>query len=71
MATATKSQGKTSFVREFLQNNPQANARAVNQAWTAGGMKGTISHPVISEVRKQLGITGSQPGRTRKAAKAR
>ena len=45
MAVATKSQGKTGFVRKFLQNNPQANAKAVNEAWTAAGMKGTISHP--------------------------
>ena len=71
MATATKSQGKTSFVKEFLHDNPQANAKAVNEAWTAAGMKGTISHPVISEVRKQLGLTGKLPGKTRKAAKGK
>src|SRR5271157_2568941 len=67
--TATESQGKTSFVKEFLQGNPQANAKAVNEAWTAAGMKGTISHPIISQVRKQLGLTGNLPGKTRKAAK--
>ena len=37
VATATKSQGKTSFVKEFLQNNPQAKAGDVNEAWTAPG----------------------------------
>ena len=67
--TATESQGKTSFVKAFLQDNPQAKAKAVNEAWTAAGMKGTISHPVISVVRKQLGLTGNLPGKTRKAAK--
>ena len=67
--TATESQGKTSFVKEFLQGNPQANAKAVNEAWTAAEMKGTISHPIISQVRKQLGLTGNLPGKTRKAAK--
>jgi hypothetical protein len=67
--TATESQGKTSFVKEFLQGNPQANAKAVNEAWTAAGMKGTISHPIISQVRKQLGLTGNLPGKTRNAAK--
>jgi hypothetical protein len=71
MATATKSQGKTSFVKEFLQNNPQGNTESVNQAWTAAGMKGTISHPVISEVRKVLGLIGNQPGKTKKTAKAK
>ena len=70
MATiATATPGKTSFVKEFLQGNPQANARAVNEAWTAAGMKGTISHPIISQVRKQLGLTGNLPGKTRNAAK--
>ena len=67
--TATAAPGKTSFVREFLQGNPQANAKAVNEAWTAAGMKGTISHPIISQVRKQLGLTGNLPGKTKKAAK--
>jgi len=67
--TATAAPGKTSFVKEFLQGNPQANAKAVNEAWTAAEMKGTISHPIISQVRKQLGLTGNLPGKTRKAAK--
>src|SRR5271165_1906902 len=67
--TATAAPGKTSFVKEFLQGNPQANAKAVNEAWTAAGMKGTISHPVISVVRKQLGLTGNLPGKTRNAAR--
>jgi hypothetical protein len=71
VATATKSQGKTSFVKKFLQNNPQANAKAVNQAWTAAGMKGTISHPIVSDVRKQLGLVGTQPGKTRTAGRAK
>jgi len=71
MATATKSQGKTSFVKEFLHDNPQGNTKAVNEAWTAAGMKGTISHPIISEVRKQLGLTGNLRGKTRTAAKGK
>jgi hypothetical protein len=71
VATATKGQGKTSFVKEFLRNNPDGNAKAVNQAWTAAGMKGTISHPVISDVRKEMGLIGNQPGKTRKATGAK
>jgi hypothetical protein len=61
---ATKSQGKTGFVQKFGQNNPQANAKAVNQAWTAAGMRGTISQPVISDDRKKLGLVGNQAGKT-------
>jgi hypothetical protein len=71
MATATKSQGKTSFVKEFLHDNPQANAKTVNEAWTAAAMEGTISHPIISQVRKQLGLTGNLRGKTRTAAKGK
>ncbi len=67
--TATESQGKTSFVKAFLHDNPQAKAKAVNEAWTAAGMKGTISHPVISVVRKQLGLTGNLRGNSKIAAK--
>ena len=67
--TATAAPGKTSFVKEFLQGNPQANAKAVNEAWQAAEMKGTISHPIISQVRKQLGLTGNLPGKTRNAAR--
>src|SRR5271157_3485646 len=67
--TATAAPGKTSFVKEFLHGNPQANAKAVNEAWQAVGMKGTISHPIISQVRKQLGLTGKLRGKIRTAAK--
>ncbi len=66
--TATATPGKTSFVKEFLHNNPRANAKAVNEAWTAAGMKGTISHPIVSQVRKQLGLTGKRRGKTRTVA---
>jgi len=67
--TVTATPGKTSFVKEFLQRNPQANAKAVNEAWTAAGMNGTISHPIISEVRKQLGLTGDLRDNSKTVAK--
>jgi hypothetical protein len=69
VAVATKSQNKTSFVKDYLKGNPQAKSTAVNEAWTAAGMKGTISHTVVSEARKQLGLIGNQPGKTGKATK--
>ena len=68
---ATATPGKTSFVKEFLHDNPQANARAVNEAWTAAGLKGTISHPIISQVRKQLGLTGNLRGNSETAAQGK
>jgi hypothetical protein len=71
VAVATNSQNKTGFVKKFLQNNPQANTNAVNQAWTAAGMKGTISHPIVSEQRKLLGLTSNRSKETKPAAKAK
>jgi hypothetical protein len=56
--TATVTPGKTSFVKEFLNDHADATARDVNEAWTKAGMQGTISHPVISEVRRKLGMIG-------------
>jgi hypothetical protein len=70
VAAATKSPGKTDFVKKFLQRKPQANTKAVNQAWKAAGMQGTISHPIVSDVRKQLALAGNQPGNAKTAVKA-
>ncbi|MGO9596733.1 MAG: hypothetical protein ACLP7Q_01795 [Isosphaeraceae bacterium] len=67
MATVTVS--KTTFVKEFLHDHPEGNTKAVNEAWKAAGMEGAISHPIISEVRKQLGLTGNRPGKPIKPAK--
>ena len=67
--TATATPGKTSFVKDFLYANPQGTTKTVNEAWQAAGMKGTISHPIISQVRKKLGLTGKLPGKTRNAAR--
>ena len=70
MATiVTATPGKTSFVKQFLNDHPDGTTKTVNEAWQAAGMKGTISHPIISQVRKQLGLTGNLPGKTRNAAR--
>jgi hypothetical protein len=58
VATASKTQSKTSFVRKYLQNNPQANVKAVNEAWAAARMNGTIGDTLFYEMRKQLGLSG-------------
>jgi len=69
MATATNSPGKTSFVKQFLSDHPEGTSKTVNEAWQAAGFDGTISHPIISEMRKKLGLTGKLPGKARTAAK--
>lgn len=60
-ATATRSLGKTGFVKEYLNDNPQANARAVNGAWAAAGFEGTISPTLVNRMRSEFGLTGNIP----------
>jgi hypothetical protein len=68
MPTATRrNQGKTSFVKEVLVDNPLANARAVNDAWAEQGMEGTISDTLVNKMRSELGLTGNLRGKRRSA----
>jgi hypothetical protein len=63
--TATASPGKTSFVREFLHDHPDANTREVNEAWTAAGMEGTISRTLVNKTR--IKVTGKGLAKTTRA----
>jgi hypothetical protein len=53
--------GKTGFLKEFLNDYPQANSRAVNQAWAAAGFEGTISPTLVTRMRSEMGLTGNIP----------
>jgi hypothetical protein len=55
MATVTVRGDKTRFVNEFLAKNPRGNLRTVNEAWTAEGMRGTVSKSVVDKIRAKLG----------------
>ncbi|MGC8642520.1 MAG: hypothetical protein ACP5XB_21910 [Isosphaeraceae bacterium] len=68
--TATVTPGKTDFVKVYLSDHPDATAREVNEAWTDAGMPGTISHPVVSQVRRTLGMISKPRARTRKTSAA-
>jgi hypothetical protein len=57
---------KTSFVRDFIQKNPTANRKSVEEAWLAAGNEGPISSALVSTLRSKLGLTGG-----RKAAASR
>jgi hypothetical protein len=59
MATATKSPNKTSFVQDFLKDNPKGNAKAVNEAWAAEGMTGSIGATLVNKMRSDMGLTGN------------
>jgi len=60
--------GKTSFVKEFLNDNPQGNVKAVNKAWTKAGMSGTISSTLVNKTRALLGLTGNLSGKSKTKA---
>jgi hypothetical protein len=67
MAPKTKGQGKSAFVRDFIQKNPTANRKAVEEAWQKAGHEGPISSALVSNLRRQLGLIGS-PGSSPKDA---
>jgi hypothetical protein len=58
-ATKARNQGKTSFVKELLIDHQMANTKAVNEAWKAAGMEGTISETLVNKMRSVLGLTGN------------
>ena len=73
MATATKNQNKTSFVQDFLKDNPKGNAKAVNEAWAAAGMTGSIGATLVNKMRSDMGLTGNLRAKSmpKTAAKAK
>ena len=67
MPTSASSPGKSMFVKEFLNDHPQGNVSAVNEAWEASGFEGTISPALVNQIRATLGLTGNLRGSTRKS----
>ena len=57
--TKRASQGKGSFIKEVLYDNPLANPATVNAAWKSAGMKGTISNSLVNRIRSDLGLSGN------------
>lgn len=49
---------KSAFVREFIKLNPEANRKAVEEAWLAAGHDGVISSALVSGLRREMGLTG-------------
>src|SRR5581483_3897507 len=54
-----RSKGKSMFVKEVLNDNPRANAAAVNEAWRAAGMTGSISSGLVNHLRFRMGLSGN------------
>lgn len=55
-----RDEGKAKFLRDFLQKDPNASAKAVNDAWTSAGNKGTISGSYFYTTKAKLGLSGRQ-----------
>src|SRR3954471_856753 len=68
---ATRDQGKTSFVQEFLNKNPQGNVQAVNEAWAAAGKDGTVGSTLIQRLRSEMGLTGNLRAKPKPKAAAK
>src|SRR4051794_13524364 len=63
-----RDQGKTPFVKEFLNDHPDGNVKAVNAAWTESGFEGSISGTLVNKMRSELGLTGNQRGKSKAAS---
>ena len=73
VATATKSENKSGFVKEFLSDHPDGNVDAVNKAWAAAGMNGAIGATLIYKTRSEMGLSGNLRAKSKPktAAKAK
>jgi hypothetical protein len=64
-----RDQGKTPFVKEFLNDYPEGNVKAVNEAWANSGFDGSISPALVNKMRASLGLTGNLRGKKAAAEK--
>jgi hypothetical protein len=67
VSKAATSPGKSMFVKEFLNDHPHGNVKAVNEAWQTAGFDGTISKTVVEKARALLGLTRSLRGNNMKS----
>ena len=47
----------------MLIDDPLANTKAVNVAWSKAGMDGTISETLVNKMRAKMGLTGNLRGK--------
>ena len=71
MATASKSENKSGFVKEFLNDHPEGNVDAVNKAWAAAGMNGAIGATLIYKLRSEMGLSGNLRAKSKPKAVAK
>ena len=71
MATRTAGQSKTAFVRDFIRKDPTANRKAVEEAWREAGHESPISSAIVSNLRRELGLTGNLRRKRRRRHKVK
>ena len=70
MATVKrKNEGKSTFLKEYLVDHPDAGKEAIDAAWREAGNEGTISTSLIGKVRKDLGPTGKRTAQGKSRAR--
>lgn len=52
---------KSAFVRDFITQNPDANRKAVEEAWLAAGHDGVISSALVSNLKAKMRSAGNVP----------
>jgi hypothetical protein len=67
MARKTEGPSKTAFVRDFLRKNLTANRKAVEEAWRSAGREGPIQSSLVSNLRREMGLSSSRRGGARPA----
>ena len=66
--TATVTPGKTSFVKQFLNDHPEGTTKTVNEAWQAAGFDGH-DQPHLGQQDESEDLTGNLRGNSKTAAK--
>lgn len=61
-ATVTRDQGKSTFIKQTLFDDPYANSAKINELWTESGRDGSISTTLVNKMRSEMGLTGNLRG---------
>jgi hypothetical protein len=67
MASKAEGSSRSAFVRDFLRKNSMANRKTVEEAWRAAGREGPIQSSLVSNLRREMGLSSSRRGGARPA----
>jgi hypothetical protein len=64
-AAVARDQGKSTFIKQTLFEDPYSNAAKINKLWSESGREGSISVTLVNKMRSEMGLTGNLRGRRR------